>query len=75
MHPDNGEGSWQEKEIRNLISTIDTLAPGVREEMSLPSKLNREWMRRPALAFFRGLSYFMRTDRASRHISVFLERS
>jgi hypothetical protein len=47
MHPDNGEESWQAEEIRKLISAIDTYAPGVREEMSLPGKFNHEWMRRP----------------------------
>lgn len=48
MHPDIGEESWQEKEIGKLISVIDTYAPGVRQELSLPSKLNHEWMRRPS---------------------------
>lgn len=47
MHPDNGEGSWQAEEILKLISAIDTHAPGVREEMSLPGKSNYEWARRP----------------------------
>jgi hypothetical protein len=39
MHPDNGEGSWQAEEILKLISAIDTHAPGVREEMSLPRQV------------------------------------
>jgi hypothetical protein len=43
MHPDNGEKSWQAEEIRKLISAIDTYAPGVREELSLPGKFNHEW--------------------------------
>lgn len=30
IHPENGEGSWQEEEIRKLKSAIDTHAPGVR---------------------------------------------
>jgi hypothetical protein len=47
MHPDIGEESWQEKEIGKLISAIDSYAPGVREELSLPGKLSHEWMRRP----------------------------
>jgi hypothetical protein len=47
IHPDNGKESWQAEEIRKLISAIDTFAPGVREEMSLPGKFNHELMRRP----------------------------
>jgi hypothetical protein len=47
MHPDNGEESWQAEEIRKLISAIDTYAPSVREEMSLPGKFHHEWTRRP----------------------------
>jgi hypothetical protein len=47
MHPDNGEESWQTKEFRKLISAIDTYAPRVREEMSLPGKFNHALMRRP----------------------------
>ena len=47
VHPDDGEGSWQAEEIRKLISAIDTHAPGVREEMSLPGKSKHEWARRP----------------------------
>ena len=33
LHPDHGEGSWQDKEIRKLIRPLDKFAPGVREEM------------------------------------------
>jgi hypothetical protein len=47
IHPDNGEGSWQAEKIRKLISAIDTYAPGVREEISLPDKSTYEWARRP----------------------------
>jgi hypothetical protein len=47
MHPDNRIGSWQAEEMRRLISAIDAYAPGVREEMSLPSKAKYEWVRRP----------------------------
>ncbi len=48
IHPDNGAGSWQTEEMRRLISPIDRYAPGVRDEMSLPSKANHEWVRRPS---------------------------
>jgi hypothetical protein len=47
MHPDNGEGSWQAEKIGELRSAIDTHAPGVWEEMSLPGKFNHELARRP----------------------------
>jgi hypothetical protein len=48
LHPDNGEGSWQAEEIRKLTSALDKYAPGVREEISEPSKAHSEWLRRPA---------------------------
>jgi hypothetical protein len=34
LHPDHGEESWQNKEIRKLIRPLDKYAPGVRKEMS-----------------------------------------
>jgi hypothetical protein len=39
-------GSWQAKEMRRLVSAIDTFAPGVREEMSLSNKVKHGWVRR-----------------------------
>ena len=47
IHPDNGLGSWQAKEMLRLISAVDAYAPGVREELSLPGKAKDEWVRRP----------------------------
>jgi hypothetical protein len=46
LHPDHGEGSWQDKEIRKLIRPLDKFAPGVREEMSRSGKREYRWMRR-----------------------------
>jgi hypothetical protein len=45
LHPDHGEGSWQDKEIRKLIRPLDKFAPGVREEIS-SGKHERGWIRR-----------------------------
>jgi hypothetical protein len=45
LHPDHGEGSWQDKEIRKLIPPLDKFAPGVREEMR-SGKHERGWIRR-----------------------------
>lgn len=45
LHPDGGTGSWQNKEIKNLISALDSRAPGVREEMSVPGKAVNDWVR------------------------------
>jgi hypothetical protein len=45
LHPDHGEGSWQDKEIRKLIRPLDKFAPGVREEMR-SGKHERGWIRR-----------------------------
>src|ERR1700736_2228652 len=39
IHPQNRDGSWQAQEMRRLVSAIEAYAPGVREEMSLPSKV------------------------------------
>jgi hypothetical protein len=47
LHPDNGERSWQVDETLKLLSALDAYAPGVREEMSQPSKSRSEWLRRP----------------------------
>ncbi len=72
MHPDNGDGSWQAEKIRKLISTIDTRAPGVREEMSLPGKFSHEWRRRPDSGLLRKV---VRTcadgPRVNAHLSIF----
>ena len=42
LHPDNGVGTWQAKDIQGLRSAIDRYAPGVREEMSTPGKFRYE---------------------------------
>ena len=47
LHPDNGEGSWQAKEMRKLMAALDAYAPGVRDELSRPEKARSEWLRRP----------------------------
>jgi hypothetical protein len=47
LHPDNGESSWQTKEMRKLMAALDSYAPGVREEVSRPEKARSEWLRRP----------------------------
>jgi hypothetical protein len=47
FHPHNDSGGWQEKEARNLIRAVESHAPGVREELSLPSKFQSGWIRRP----------------------------
>lgn len=46
LHPDNGDNSWQTKEVEKLISALDAHAPGVREELSQPGKSRLEWMKR-----------------------------
>ena len=46
LHPDHGEESWQNEEIRKLIRRLDKYAPGVREEMFRPEKRERGWIRR-----------------------------
>jgi len=51
-HPRNDSRGWQEKEIRNLIRTVETRAPGVREEMSLLDKFQSGWMQRPESGLF-----------------------
>ena len=43
IHPQNRDGSWQAQEMRRLVSAIEAYAPGVREEMSLPSKVTHGW--------------------------------
>lgn len=47
LHPDHRQGSWQVEEMRRFLSAIDAYAPGVREEMSLPSKVQHGWLTRP----------------------------
>jgi hypothetical protein len=71
MHPDNGEESWQAEEIRKLISAIDTYAPGVREEMSLPGKFNQEWMRRPGRLLQRVVRFHADGPLVKAHLSIF----
>ena len=46
LHPDNGEGSWQNDEIKKRVPALDAFAPGVREEISLCGRHERRWMRR-----------------------------
>jgi hypothetical protein len=46
IHPDNGESSWQSQEMRKLMSALDAFAPGVREELSQPEKVQSEWLPR-----------------------------
>jgi hypothetical protein len=52
IDPDNGLGSWQAKEMLRLISAVDAYAPGVREELSLPSQAKNEWCADPDPASF-----------------------
>jgi len=47
IHPDHGGESWQAREIRKLLPALEAFAPGVREELSQPSKSRIEWVRRP----------------------------
>jgi hypothetical protein len=53
VHPDHGEESWQNKEIRKLIRPLDKYAPGVREEMFRPEKHERGWIRRANVGLMR----------------------
>jgi hypothetical protein len=46
LHPDHGEQSWQNEEIKSLIRPLDAFAPGVREEMSQPGTHDERWIRR-----------------------------
>jgi hypothetical protein len=72
LHPDNGEGSWQAKEIRKLISAVDAFAPGVREEMSLPGNVNHEWIRRPGSGLLRRVVRALADGpRVEAHLRVF----
>lgn len=50
VHPEHGEGSWQNDEIKRLISALDAHAPGIRQEMSAPDKFRSEWFPRPGSA-------------------------
>jgi hypothetical protein len=47
LHPDHGDESWQNKEIRKLIQPLDKFAPGVREEMTRSGSHEERWIRRP----------------------------
>jgi hypothetical protein len=38
-----------------LIRAVDTRAPGVREELSLPSKFQSGWMQRPDFGLYQGI--------------------
>jgi hypothetical protein len=63
VHPDNGESSWQAEEMLKLISSLDTYAPGVREELSEFGKSRLEWgCGGQVLAFSNGWCAFARTD-------------
>jgi hypothetical protein len=46
LHPDHGEQSWQNEEIKSLIRPLDAFAPGVREEMSQPGTHEERWVPR-----------------------------
>ena len=46
LHPEHGEGSWQNSEIRKLIPALDAYAPGVRDEMNRPGKHGLGWVTR-----------------------------
>lgn len=72
VHPDNGERSWQAKKIRTLIPTIDTCAPGVRQEINLPGKSIYEWARRSDSGLLQRVVR-VRADgpRVKAHLSVF----
>lgn len=52
LHPNNGAGSWQANEIRKLISALNSYAPGIREEISIPGKSRSEWLRRSNSGIF-----------------------
>jgi hypothetical protein len=71
QHPDNCDLSWQTAKTRQLVSTIDALAPGVREEMSLPGKFGDGLMRRPSGLYQRVT--LVRADGPSvkAHLSIF----
>jgi hypothetical protein len=47
LHPEHGEESWQNEEIKSLIRPLDAYAPGVREEMSRPGTREERWIPRP----------------------------
>jgi hypothetical protein len=47
LHPDHGEQSWQNEEIKGLVRSLDADAPGVREELSHPGGREERWIPRP----------------------------
>jgi hypothetical protein len=72
MHPDSGRGTWQANEIRRLISAVTALAPGVREEMSLPGKAALGLLRRPGSGLLqRVVQVHADGPRIKAHLSIF----
>ena len=47
LHPDHGDESSQNQELRKYIRPLDKFAPGVREEMTRSGSHQETWIRRP----------------------------
>ena len=72
FHPLNDSGGWQEEEIRKLIRAVDTRAPGVREELSLPGKFRSGLIQRQASGLYqRVVRLVVDGPKATAHLGVF----
>jgi hypothetical protein len=47
VHPNNGDESWQNAELRKLRPAVEKFAPGVLEEIGNPYKSRISWIPRP----------------------------
>jgi hypothetical protein len=72
IHPENKLGSWQAEEMRKLMSALDAYAPGVREELSLPSKAKYGWISRPGSGLLqRAVGIHADGPRVKAHLGAF----